>query len=58
MMMMMQVVMHTHTPYATALGCLEDPSLLMTHQNSCRCGERASGHVINLRQKLLVLVNY
>ena len=31
-----QVVMHTHTPYATALGCLEDPSLLMIHQNSCR----------------------
>ena len=28
--------MHTHTPYATALGCLEDPSLLMMHQNSCR----------------------
>ena len=34
--MILQVVMHTHTPYATALGCLEDPSLLMTHQNSCR----------------------
>jgi len=31
-----KVVMHTHTPYATALGCLEDPSLLMLHQNSCR----------------------
>lgn len=31
-----QVVMHTHTPYATALGCLEDPSLMMVHQNSCR----------------------
>jgi len=31
-----KVVMHTHTPYATALGCLEDPSLIMTHQNSCR----------------------
>ena len=29
--------MHTHTPYATALGCLEDPSLMMVHQNSCRC---------------------
>ena len=29
--------MHTHTPYATALGCLEDPSLIMVHQNSCRC---------------------
>ena len=28
--------MHTHTPYATAIGCLEDPSLIMTHQNSCR----------------------
>ena len=31
-----RVVMHTHTPYATALGCLQDPSLLMIHQNSCR----------------------
>jgi len=31
-----KVVMHTHTPYATALGCLQDPSLLMLHQNSCR----------------------
>jgi len=31
-----KVIMHTHTPYATALGCLEDPSLLMIHQNSCR----------------------
>ena len=30
--------MHTHTPYATALGCLEDPTLLMIHQNSCRSG--------------------
>ena len=28
--------MHTHTPYATALGCLQDPELLMLHQNSCR----------------------
>ena len=31
-----RVVMHTHTPYATALGCLEDPQLLPVHQNSCR----------------------
>jgi len=31
-----RVVMHTHTPYATALGCLQDPALLMLHQNSCR----------------------
>jgi len=31
-----RVVMHTHTPYATALGCLQDPTLLMVHQNSCR----------------------
>lgn len=31
-----KVVMHTHTPYATALGCLQDPTLLMIHQNSCR----------------------
>ena len=48
---MMQVVMHTHTPYATALACLEDPSLVMTHQNSCRCSVR------NIKEKLLVLVN-
>ena len=27
---------HTHTPYATALGCLKDPSLQMVHQNCCR----------------------
>ena len=32
-----KVIFHTHTPYATALGCLQDPSLLMIHQNSCRC---------------------
>ena len=31
-----RVIMHTHTPYATALSCLEDPTLLMVHQNSCR----------------------
>jgi len=31
-----KVVLHTHTPYATALGCLEDPTLLMIHQTSCR----------------------
>ena len=47
--------MHTHTPYATALGCLEDPSLAMTHQNSCRCAEPM---VVNIKEKLLVLVNY
>ena len=27
---------HTHTPYATALGCLKDPNLEMIHQNTCR----------------------
>ena len=27
---------HTHTPYATALGCLENPRLEMVHQNTCR----------------------
>ena len=27
---------HTHTPYATALGCLKDPRLEMIHQNTCR----------------------
>ena len=42
LLLLMQVVMHTHTPYATALGCLEDPSLVMTHQNSCRCREIVS----------------
>ena len=42
LLLLMQVVMHTHTPYATALGCLEDPSLVMTHQNSCRCRELVS----------------
>ena len=31
-----KVIFHTHTPYATALGCLQDPSLMMIHQNSCR----------------------
>jgi len=31
-----RVVLHTHTPYATALGCLKDPTLLMIHQGSCR----------------------
>ena len=42
LLLLMQVVMHTHTPYATALGCLEDPSLVMIHQNSCRCRELVS----------------
>lgn len=37
-----KVVMHTHTPYATALACLEDPSLVMTHQNSCRFLDRCA----------------
>merc|ERR1711962_284846 len=35
-----RVVMHTHTPYATALGCLQDPSLIMMHQTSCRFKDR------------------
>jgi len=35
-----RVLMHTHTPYATALGCLEDPQLLMMHQTSCRFKDR------------------
>ena len=34
--------MHTHTPYATALGCLQDPALLMMHQNSCRFKDRCA----------------
>ena len=42
LLLLMQVVMHTHTPYATALGCLEDPSLLMVHQNSCRFLDRCA----------------
>jgi len=37
-----KVIMHTHTPYATALGCLEDPSLMMVHQNSCRFLDRCA----------------
>ena len=32
----MPLSQHTHTPYATALGCLENPRLEMVHQNSCR----------------------
>ncbi|XP_072013856.1 putative aldolase class 2 protein CC_1201 [Amphiura filiformis] len=31
-----QSVMHTHTPYATALACLEDSRVRMVHQNSMR----------------------
>ncbi|XP_013793002.1 adducin-related protein C1289.14-like, partial [Limulus polyphemus] len=29
-------ILHTHAPYATALGCLETPTLRMVHQNSAR----------------------
>ncbi|KAK4313341.1 hypothetical protein Pmani_015295 [Petrolisthes manimaculis] len=37
-----RVVMHTHQPYATALACLKDPSLLMVHQNSTRFYQRVA----------------
>ena len=47
--------MHTHTPYATALGCLQDPSLLMVHQNSCRFVEYLLIYV-NLSVKFLILI--
>lgn len=30
------VVLHTHMPWATSICCLEDPTLLMIHQNSLR----------------------
>ncbi|GFQ70429.1 adducin-related protein C1289.14 [Trichonephila clavata] len=33
-------VMHTHMPYASTLTCLQQPELLMLHQNSCRFYER------------------
>ncbi|XP_037783000.1 adducin-related protein C1289.14-like [Penaeus monodon] len=35
-----KVVMHTHQPYVTALGCLKDPRLLMCHQNCLRFYDR------------------
>ncbi|CAL4075823.1 unnamed protein product, partial [Meganyctiphanes norvegica] len=35
-----KVIMHTHQPYATALGCLKDSELKMVHQNSTRFYKR------------------
>ncbi|XP_064606064.1 putative aldolase class 2 protein CC_1201 [Liolophura sinensis] len=35
-------VMHAHTPYATSLGLLKDPSLLMCHQISTRFHNRVA----------------
>jgi len=37
-----KVIMHTHQPYATALGCLKDPELKMIHQNSTRFYNRVA----------------
>ncbi|CAL4083067.1 unnamed protein product [Meganyctiphanes norvegica] len=37
-----KIIMHTHQPWATAMGCLEDPSMKMVHQNSTRFFQRVA----------------
>lgn len=39
-----KVIFHTHTDYATALGCLKDPQLLMMHQNGTRFRNKIAFH--------------
>ncbi|KAK7072710.1 hypothetical protein SK128_012519 [Halocaridina rubra] len=37
-----KVILHTHQPYATALGCMKNPTLKMIHQNSLRYYNRVA----------------